>query len=178
MPFHGSWEETDKGFAEDTPLSVLVRTLRILCYSCWNSLLQLSDEVQTQLRTKFLWHFAPTYLMVRGTEYKKDFWKLAVAIYAAHWPEDIACGTKQTRHTCLSKRVVSPDNLDTSDWNQKPMPPWYDSKDEAKALERNRLIRGTLYSFYKSNNSIYQHSLAQCSKDEARQLQYGLSKAI
>ncbi|KIK64902.1 hypothetical protein GYMLUDRAFT_240839 [Collybiopsis luxurians FD-317 M1] len=161
MPFCNSWEETDTGFAKDSPTSVL-----------------LSDELQTKLCTKFLWHFIPTYWMVWGMEFKKYFMKLVVPIYAAHWPEDVTCGLKKTQHTCLSKHVVSPDYIDTSDWSQKAMPPWYNSKDQDKALEQNRLVRAMLYSFYKDNNLAYKHSLAQCTKEEACQVQLGLNRAV
>ncbi|KIK52664.1 hypothetical protein GYMLUDRAFT_251035 [Collybiopsis luxurians FD-317 M1] len=161
MSFCESWEETDTGFPEDTPISTL-----------------LTDNVQTQLRTKFLWHFAPTYQSVCGTEYEVEFLKLAVAIYAAHWPEDVTWGMKPAPQcTCFSKRVVSLDGIDTSNWEQKTAPQWYDSKGQAKALERNGLVRATLYSFYRRNNTVYRHALAKNAKDEAHRMQRGLSKA-
>ncbi|KIK52235.1 hypothetical protein GYMLUDRAFT_251375 [Collybiopsis luxurians FD-317 M1] len=161
MSFCDSWDKTDTGFAEDTPVSIL-----------------LSDDIQTQLWTKFLWHFIPTYQLVLGTEHEKDFLMLAVAIYAAHWPEDVTWMKPTAQCTCFSKRMVSLDEIDTSDWEQKEMPPWYDIRDQAEALEWNGLVRATLYSFYKGNNSIYQHSLAQFTKIEARQMQLGLSRAV
>ncbi|KIK65804.1 hypothetical protein GYMLUDRAFT_239506 [Collybiopsis luxurians FD-317 M1] len=140
MPSSDLWMETDIGFGEDITTSVL-----------------LSDKLQRELCTKLLWHFIPMYLTVNGTSYEQDFIKLGMAIYAAHWPEDTTYGIKpMCQRTCLSKCLVPPEEVDTTDWDLNSMPEL----------------------FYRNNNLKYQQMHTKYSDSEARQMWAALTKSI
>ncbi|KIK56848.1 hypothetical protein GYMLUDRAFT_247396 [Collybiopsis luxurians FD-317 M1] len=146
------WLQTNIGFDEGVSTATL-----------------LSDELQKDLQTKFLWHFVLIYLTVHGTTYEEEFIRLAVVIYAAHWLEDTTYGIKPLcQRTCLSKRLVPPEEVDTSGWDLDSMPELYDGVDRERSIERNKLIRATLYTFYR----------AQYSDSETRQMWAVLTKSV
>ncbi|KIK58957.1 hypothetical protein GYMLUDRAFT_245732 [Collybiopsis luxurians FD-317 M1] len=136
MPFTSSWVKTDTGFDEDTSPSVLV-----------------SDEREAHLRTKFLWHYVPTYVMVLGTVYEQEFIKLA-------------------------KQISFPDGGNSSEWKLKALPAWYDGSDTEERLKLNNIVRTTLYTIYKENNGIYKELLSHYTDEEARHMCGALREAI
>ncbi|KAJ3898176.1 hypothetical protein F5879DRAFT_995065 [Lentinula edodes] len=161
-PFKNSWFQTDSGIDEEKLDAPFSRHLHL------------------SLRTKFLWHFAPTYLSVKGTVFEQPFLIYALAIWASHWPEDVTYGEKPVHErTALMKRVIYPSgfsrgSLDIEDLELHLGVDQY----EAQAIKRDKVAQATLHSFFLDNIRSYQRTLYQYSGDEAKVMWYQMMNSI
>ncbi|KAH7876525.1 hypothetical protein F5051DRAFT_432857 [Lentinula edodes] len=178
--YEESWVQTDDGIDEEAQDP------------------QFSREIHKTLRTKFLWHFVPTYLTVQGTQYEQAFLIYASAIWASHWPEDVTYGEKSLlQRTALMKRVVYPPefssgNLDIEDLELHLGIDEY----EAQAIKKTGIAQATLYTFFSArlpyttffifeltyllqdNIQSYQQTLREYTNDEAGKMWYQMFKSI
>ncbi|KAJ3881368.1 hypothetical protein F5051DRAFT_437058 [Lentinula edodes] len=161
-PFEESWLQTDGGIDDEAQDP------------------QLSRQLHKTLRTKFLWHFVPTYLTVQGTQYEQAFLVHASAIWASHWPEDTTYGEKPMhQRTALNKQVLYPPefsngNLDIEDLELHLGVDKY----EAQAIMKNRIAQFELTHALQANIQSYQRTLHGYAADEADKMWYQMLKSI
>ncbi|KAJ3912471.1 hypothetical protein F5877DRAFT_84778 [Lentinula edodes] len=180
QPYEESWVQTDGGIDEEAQDP------------------QFSREIHKTLRTKFLWHFVPTYLTVQETQYEQAFLIYASAIWASHWPEDVTYGEKLLlQRTALMKRVVYPPefssgNLDIEDLELHLGVDEY----EAQAIKKTSIAQATLSTFFSAclpyttlfifeltyllqdNIQCYQRTLREYTNDEAGKMWYQMFKSL
>ncbi|KAJ3891719.1 hypothetical protein C8J55DRAFT_563137 [Lentinula edodes] len=162
QPFENSWVQTDSGIDEDIHDALFSRYLHI------------------SLRTKFLWHFVPTFLSVQGTEFEQPFLIRASAIWASHWPEDTTYGEKPVHNrTALMKRVIYPPGFSSGDFDIGDMELHLGvDKYEAQANKRDQVACATLHNFFFDNIQTYQRALHGYPEDEAQKMWYQMKNSI
>ncbi|KAJ4465849.1 hypothetical protein C8R41DRAFT_871780 [Lentinula lateritia] len=162
FPFEHSWLQTDGGIDEE------------------NYDAEFSRYLHLSLRTKFLWHFAPTYLSVQGTAFEQSFLIRASAIWASHWPEDVTYGEKPVHErTALMKRVIYPAGFSSGDLDIEDIELHLGmNRYDAQAVKRDQVAQMTLHNFFADNIRTYQRILQGYSNDETKKMWYQLMNSI
>ncbi|KAJ3901488.1 hypothetical protein F5879DRAFT_991917 [Lentinula edodes] len=152
-PFEESWLWTDGGIDDEKQDPALSR------------------QLHKTLRTKFLWHFVPTFLTVQGTIHEQPFLIYASAIWASHWPEDATYGEKPLhKRTALLKRVIYPPEFSSGDFNIEDLELHLGmDRYEAHAMKKNRVAQVNIQS--------YQQTLREYAPQEVETMWYHMLNA-